>query len=158
MNDQPTPSSRLAELGLSLPKVAAPLAAYIPATRVGDQIWTSGQLCTRDGQLVATGKVGAEVSPEDGAKAAEVCALNALAAVAEVAGGLDNITRIVKAVVFVASAPDFTGQPSVANGASELFGRVFGDAGLHVRSAVGVAVLPLDAAVELELVVEAAQA
>lgn len=150
-----TPNARLAELGLTLPPVAKPLAAYIPATRVGSQILTSGQLCTVDGTLVATGKVGAEVSPEDATVAARICALNALAAAAEVAGGLDRITRIVKLVVFVSSAPGFTGQPAVANGASQLMGEIFGEAGVHVRSAVGVAVLPLDAAVELELVVEA---
>ncbi|MGJ6979788.1 RidA family protein [Aestuariimicrobium soli] len=151
-----SPSQRLAELGLSLPPVATPLAAYTPATRVGSQVFTSGQLCTVDGVLVATGKVGAEVSADDATAAAKVSALNALAAAAQVAGGLDAITRIVKLVVFVASAPDFTGQPAVANGASQLLGEIFGEAGVHVRSAVGVAVLPLDAAVELELVVETA--
>ena len=154
MTDASTPSARLAELGLSLPPVAVPLAAYTPAVRVGNQIWTSGQLCSVEGKLVATGKVGAEVSPDEATAAARICALNALAAAASVAGGLDAITRIVKVVVFVSSSADFTGQPAVANGASELLGQVFGEAGVHVRSAVGVSVLPLDAAVELELVVE----
>jgi enamine deaminase RidA (YjgF/YER057c/UK114 family) len=149
-------SARLAELGITLPPVAKPLAAYTPATRVGSQVWTSGQLCSVDGELVAVGKVGAEVSPDEATRAAGVCALNALAAAAEVAGGVDSITRIVKVVVFVASAPGFTGQPAVANGASQLLGEIFGEAGVHVRSAVGVSVLPLDAAVELELVVETA--
>lgn len=151
-----SPSQRLAELGITLPPVARPLAAYTPATRVGSQVFTSGQLCTVDGQLVATGKVGDTVTPDDAKQAARVCALNALAAAADVAGGIDAITRIVKLVVFVSSAPGFTGQPAVANGASELMGEIFGEAGVHVRSAVGVAVLPLDAAVELELVVETA--
>lgn len=151
-----TPSARLAERGLALPPVAAPLAAYVPAAVVGRQVWTSGQLPIVDGALAATGKVGGAISPEHGAELARVCALNALAAAASVAGGLDRIARVVKAVVFVASEPSFTGQPAVANGASELFGDVFGEAGRHVRSAVGVAVLPLDAPVELELVVELA--
>lgn len=148
------PSERLAELGLALPPVAAPVAAYIPATRVGGQVWTSGQLPSAEGRLVATGKVGGAVSPEEAADAARVAVLNALAAAADVAGGLDRITRIVKLVVFVASEPGFTGQPAVANGASTLVGEVFGDQGAHVRSAVGVSVLPLDAPVEIELVVE----
>lgn len=148
-------SARLAELGIELPPVAAPVAAYVPATRVGNQVWSSGQLPFVDGELTATGKVGGSVSPEDAAAAARTAALNAIAAAAEVAGGIDEIRRILKVVVFVASAPDFTGQPAVANGASTLLGDVFGDAGQHVRSAVGVAALPLDAAVEVELVVEA---
>lgn len=148
------PSERLAGLGLALPPVAAPVAAYIPATRVGGQVWTSGQLPSAEGRLVATGKVGGAVSPEEAADAARVAVLNALAAAADVAGGLDRITRIVKLVVFVASEPGFTGQPAVANGASTLVGEVFGDQGAHVRSAVGVSVLPLDAPVEIELVVE----
>ncbi len=153
-----TPSQRLATLGLQLPPVAAPVAAYVPATRVGNQIWTSGQLPFRDGALTRTGKVGGGVSLDDAVAAAAVAALNGLAAAAAVAGGLDAITRIVKVVVYVASEPDFTSQPKVANGASELVGAVFGDAGAHIRSAVGVAVLPLDAPVEVELVVEAAAA
>lgn len=148
-------SARLAELGIELPPVAAPVAAYVPAIRVGNQVWTSGQLPFVDGELTATGKVGGSVSPEDAAAAARTAALNAIAAAAEVAGGIDEIRRILKVVVFVASAPDFTGQPAVANGASTLLGDVFGDAGQHVRSAVGVAALPLDAAVEVELIVEA---
>ena len=148
-------SARLAELGIELPPVAAPVAAYVPAIRVGTQVWTSGQLPFVDGELTATGKVGGSVSPEDAAAAARTAALNAIAAAADVAGGIDEIRRILKVVVFVASAPDFTGQPAVANGASTLLGDVFGDAGQHVRSAVGVAALPLDAAVEVELIVEA---
>lgn len=147
-------SERLAELGIELPPVAAPVAAYVPATRVGNQIWTSGQLPSVSGELTATGKIGDQLTADDGAEAARVAALNALAAVADVAGGVDRIKRIVRVVVFVASTPGFTGQPAVANGASNLFGDVFGDAGAHVRSAVGVAVLPLDAPVEVELVVE----
>lgn len=148
-------SEALERLGIELPPVAAPVAAYVPATRTGDQIWTSGQLPMVDGALTATGKVGRDVSPEDAAAAARVAALNAIAAVADLAGGIDRIRRIVKVVVFVASAPEFTGQPAVANGASLLLGEIFGEQGVHVRSAVGVSVLPLDAAVELELVVEA---
>ena len=147
-------SERLAELGSELPPVAAPVAAYVPATRVGDQIWTSGQLPSVGGALVATGKLGGAVTQEAGTQAARVAALNAIAAAAEVAGGVDRIRRIVKVVVFVASEPGFTAQPAVANGASALFGEIFGDAGAHVRSAVGVSVLPLDAPVEVELVVE----
>lgn len=147
-------SQRLAELGLELPKVAAPLAAYVPARRVGQQVWTSGQLPSRDGTPIITGKVGAQVNPEQAAEAARVAVLNALAACAEVAGGIDAIASVAKVVVYVASDPSFTGQPAVANGASQLLGEIFGDAGAHVRSAVGVAVLPLDVPVELELVVE----
>lgn len=149
-----TASERLAELGIELPPVATPVAAYVPAARVGDQIWTSGQLPTVAGALVTTGKLGGAVTQEAGAQAARVAALNAIAAAAEVAGGVDRIRRVVKVVVFVASEPGFTAQPAVANGASALFGEIFGDAGAHVRSAVGVSVLPLDAPVEVELVVE----
>ena len=148
-------SERLAELGIGLPAVAAPVAAYVPATRAGDQILTSGQLPFVDGALSVTGKVGAEVSAEEAASAARVAALNAVAAAADVAGGVDLIRRVVKVVVFVASDPTFSGQPAVANGASLLLGEIFGEAGVHVRSAVGVAVLPLDSPVEVELVVEA---
>ena len=148
-------SERLAELGIELPPVATPVAAYVPATRVGDQVWTSGQLPSVAGALVTTGKLGGAVTQEAGAQAARVAALNAIAAAAEVAGGVDRIRRIVKVVVFVASEPGFTAQPAVANGASALVGEIFGDAGAHVRSAVGVSVLPLDAPVEVELVVEA---
>jgi enamine deaminase RidA (YjgF/YER057c/UK114 family) len=146
-------ADRLAELGLTIPEVAKPVASYIPAVVSGSHVFTSGQLPMRDGQLMTTGKVGGEVTAEEAAECAKQCALNALAAInAEVP--LDRITRIVKAVVFVASTPDFTGQPGVANGASELLGELFGDAGRHARSAVGVPVLPLDSPVEVELVVE----
>ncbi|WKS33363.1 RidA family protein [Corynebacterium propinquum] len=144
---------RLAELGITLPEVAKPLAAYVPAKRVGNQVWTSGQLPLVDGQLPITGLVGDEVSAEEAYSAARTCALNALAAVdAEV--GLDNVASISKLVGFVASAPGFYEQPSVVNGASELVGEIFGDEGVHVRSAVGVAVLPKNAPVEVEMVVE----
>ncbi len=145
---------RLAELGLALPAVAAPVASYTPAVRTGDLVWTSGQLPNVDGRLVATGKVGAGVDPEAAKGYAQTCALNALAAVRSVVGDLDKVRRVVKVVGFVASAPDFTGQPGVINGASDLLNQVFGDAGVHARSAVGVAVLPLDAPVEVEIVVE----
>jgi enamine deaminase RidA (YjgF/YER057c/UK114 family) len=145
---------RLGELGLALPEVTPPLAAYVPALRVGDLVWTSGQLPMVDGSLAATGKVGAEVDPEDAAGLARICALNALAAVKAEVGDLDEVTRVIKVVGYVASAPTFTGQPAVINGASQLLGEVFGDAGRHARSAVGVAVLPLDAPVEVELVVQ----
>lgn len=145
---------RLAELGLVVPAVAAPVAAYVPAVPSGNLIFTSGQLPLRDGQMILTGKVGGEVSAEEAADCAKQCALNAIAAVKAEIGDLDRVTRVVKAVVFVASTPDFTGQPRVANGASELFGAAFGDAGKHARSAVGVPVLPLDSPVEVELVVE----
>nr|WP_231747852.1 RidA family protein [Auraticoccus cholistanensis] len=148
----------MAGLGLVLPPVAAPLAAYVPATVVGRQVWTSGQLPIVDGRLAATGKVGGAVTAEHGAELARTCALNGLAAAASVAGGLDRIARVLKAVVFVASEPGFTAQPAVGNGASELLGEVFGEGGRHVRSAVGVAVLPLDAPVEVELVLELAEA
>lgn len=149
-------ADRLAELGLELPPVAAPVAAYVPAVLDGDRVWTSGQLPFVAGALPATGKVGLGpglVPPEDAAGMARVCALNALAAVHSVIGDLDRVARVVKVVGFVASAPDFTGQPAVVNGASQLLGEVFGEAGQHARSAVGVAVLPLDAPVEVELVV-----
>ncbi len=149
------PSDRMATLGLSLPEVVTPLAAYIPAARVGEQIWTSGQLPMVQGSLQVTGKVGAEVSPDAAASAAHTAALNALAAAAAVAGGIDRIGSIVKLVVYVASAPDFTAQAQVANGASNLMTEIFGDAGVHLRSAVGVAVLPLDAPVEVELICRA---
>jgi enamine deaminase RidA (YjgF/YER057c/UK114 family) len=149
-----TPEERIAELGLTLPSDSPPLAAYVPAVRTGDLVFTAGQLPRRDGELVATGKVGAEVTPEVAAEAAAACALNALAAIKAEVGDLSAVRRVVKVVVFVASAPGFTGQPGVANGASELLGKVFGDAGVHARSAVGVAVLPLDVPVEVEVVVE----
>jgi len=146
--------ARLAELGLELPEVAFPVAAYVPAVVTGNLVYTSGQLPFRGGELPATGKVGAEVSPEDAADYARTCALNALAALESVIGSLDRVTRIVKVVGFVSSAPDFTGQPGVINGASELLQQVFGDLGRHARSAVGVAVLPLDSPVEVELIAE----
>ncbi|WP_432886098.1 RidA family protein [Kribbella sp. CA-245084] len=148
------PEEKLAELGLKLPDVAKPVAAYVPAVRTGDLVYTSGQLPLREGTLIATGKVGGEVSAGVASECAQQCALNALAAVKAEIGDLANVKRIVKAVVFIASTPDFTGQPQVANGASELFGQVFGEAGQHARSAVGVPVLPLDAPVEVELIVE----
>jgi enamine deaminase RidA (YjgF/YER057c/UK114 family) len=147
------PSARLAELGLSLPPLAAPAGAYVPAVRTGSLVYTAGQVPLVDGTIPVTGKVGAEVSPEQGYELARTCALNALAAVDSLVG-LDSVTRVVKVVGFVASAPTFTGQPGVINGASELLGEVFGDDGRHARSAVGVAALPLDAPVEVELIVE----
>ena len=150
----PSPEERLTELGLSVPEVAKPVAAYVPAVRTGNHIYTSGQLPMRSGELITTGKVGAGVSPEEAYACAQQCALNALAAVGSLVGELSAVVRVVKVVVFVASAADFTGQAGVANGASELIGQVFADAGSHARSAVGVAVLPLDAPVEVELVVE----
>jgi enamine deaminase RidA (YjgF/YER057c/UK114 family) len=143
----------LAELGINLPPVPAPVAAYIPARRSGSFVYTSGQVPIVDGALQMTGKVGAEVSAEDAAGLARIAALNALAAVHELVG-LDTVVGVVKVVGYVASAPDFTGQPAVINGASGLLGEVFGDAGAHARSAVGVAALPLDAPVEVELIVE----
>ncbi|MDO4717170.1 MAG: RidA family protein [Propionibacteriaceae bacterium] len=149
-----TPSQRLAQLGLELPPVAAPVAAYQPAARFGNQVMTSGQLPFAGGTLIHSGKVGAEVSVEDAQECARLAGLNALAAAAAVAGGLDRIASVVKLVVFVASDPSFTGQPQVANGASELMQQVFGSQ--HARSAVGVSVLPLDAPVEVELIAELA--
>jgi enamine deaminase RidA (YjgF/YER057c/UK114 family) len=148
------PETRLAALGLALPPVAAPLAAYVPAVRTGPYVYTAGQLPLADGKLLMTGRVGAQVSVEEAAALARTCALNALAAVASVTGGLAAVTRIVKIVGFVASDPSFTGQPLVVNGASELMLEVFGDSGRHARSAVGVSVLPLDAPVEIELIAE----
>jgi enamine deaminase RidA (YjgF/YER057c/UK114 family) len=147
---------RLSDLGLQVPDVAPPLAAYAPAVHEGDLVWTSGQLPMVGGTLAATGKVGdgeGMVSPEQAKDLARICALNALAAVKSVVGDLDAVRRVVKVVGFVASDPSFTGQPGVVNGASELLGQVFGDAGVHARSAVGVAVLPLDAPVEVEVTV-----
>lgn len=148
---------RLAELGLTLPEVVAPVAAYVPAVVSGDYVYTSGQLPMVGGELPAKGKVGSgagAVSADAAKDLAATCALNALAAVKGVIGDLDRVTRIVKVVGFVASEPDFTGQPAVINGASELLGKVFGEAGSHARSAVGVAVLPLDSPVEVELIAE----
>ena len=150
-----THTERLAALGLTLPPVTAPVAAYVPAVQTGSYIYVSGQVPVADGKVAATGKVGAEVSTEDAAGLARICALNALAAAANVAGGLDNIGRIVKVVGFVASAPGFNGQPQVINGASELLIEVLGEDGRHARSAVGVAELPLNVPVEVELIAEA---
>lgn len=148
-------SARLAELGIELPAVVAPLAAYVPATRTGNLVYTAGQLPIADGELLATGKVGADVTPERAKELARVCGLNALAAVHSLVG-IDAVTKVVKVVGFVSSAPGFAGQPGVVNGASELFGEVFGDAGAHARSAVGVSELPRDAPVEVEIIVEVA--
>ena len=151
-----TVEQRLTDLGLRVPDVAPPVAAYVPAVREGDLVWTSGQLPMVGGALVATGKVGdgeGLVAPDQAKELARICALNALAAVKSVVGDLDAVQRVVKVVGFVASDPGFTGQPGVVNGASELLGQVFGDAGIHARSAVGVAVLPLDAPVEVEITV-----
>ncbi|MGD9531019.1 RidA family protein [Pseudonocardia sp.] len=147
------PSQRLAELGITLPTVAAPAGAYVPARRSGSLVFTAGQLPLVGGTLAAAGKVGAAVDPDRAKQLARQCALNALAAVHDLVG-IDSVVGVVKVVGFVASAPGFTGQPGVVNGASELFGEVFGEAGRHARSAVGVAELPLDAPVEVEIVVE----
>ena len=149
-----TAEDRLAALGFTVPEVAAPVAAYIPAVRAGSLVFTSGQLPMRNGELMRAGKVGGDVSPEAATACAQQAGLNALAAIKAEIGSLEAIKRIVKVTVFVASTPDFTGQPQVANGVSLLLGEVFGDAGRHVRSAVGVPVLPLDAPVEVELTVE----
>ena len=151
----PTTSARLARLQITLPTVAAPVAAYVPAVRTGNQVWTSGQLPFVDGQLAATGKVDDDVTPEEATRLARTAALNALAAVDDLVG-IDNVTRVLKIVGFVASSDGFTGQPAVVNGASNLMGEVFGEAGAHVRSAVGVSELPLGSPVEIELVVEVA--
>ncbi len=146
--------ARLEQLGLELPAVVPPVAVYVPAVRSGNLVFTSGQLPMVDGEMSTTGKVGAIVTPEQAKEMARTCALNALAAI-DALVGIDAVVRVVKVVGFVACAPDFTGQPAVVNGASELLGEVFeGDAGSHARSAVGVAGLPLDAPVEVELVVE----
>jgi enamine deaminase RidA (YjgF/YER057c/UK114 family) len=148
-----TPLATLAELGIALPTVVPPLAAYVPAVRTGSLVFTAGQLPMTDGTLPVTGKVGAEVSVEQANALARTCALNGLAAIHALVG-LDSVVRVVKVVGYVASTPDFTDQPAVVNGASALLGEVFGAAGTHARSAVGVASLPLDAPVEIELVVE----
>lgn len=145
---------RLTELGLKIPDVPKPVAAYVPAVRTGNLVYTSGQLPMRNGELIAAGKLGGEVSAQAGVECAQQCALNALAAVKSVVGDLAEVRRVVKVVAFVASTPDFTGQPQIANGASELLGQVFAEAGEHARAAVGVPVLPLDAPVEVELIVE----
>lgn len=146
--------ARLSELGFTLPEVAKPVAAYLPAITTGNYVYTSGQLPLINGELTVVGKVGAEVSAEEATQQAQVCALNALAAIKSEIGNLDRIKRIVKVVGFVSSDPAFTGQPVVINGASEFLGQVLGDAGLHARSAVGVASLPLNAAVEVEVIAE----
>jgi enamine deaminase RidA (YjgF/YER057c/UK114 family) len=146
-------SARLAELGVELPEVVPPAGAYVPAVRTGNLVYTAGQLPMQSGKLMQAGKVGGEVSPEDGKALARICALNALAAVHSLVG-IDAVTRVVKVVGFVACAPGFHGQPGVINGASELLGEVFGESGAHARSAVGVAELPLDTPVEVELIVE----
>ncbi|HET9874011.1 MAG TPA: RidA family protein [Propionibacteriaceae bacterium] len=148
-----TPTARLAELGLALPPVVPPLASYVPAVRSGDLVYTSGQLPMVDGNLLATGTVGEQVSAEEAANCARVAALNGLAAAADLLGGLDEIERVLKVVVFVAAAAGFTEQAGVGNGASQLLGAIFGEAGRHARSAVGVASLPLNAPVEVELIV-----
>jgi len=154
MSDLSAVEQRLAELGLTVPDVVPPVASYVPAVRSGSYVYTSGQLPMVAGAMAATGKVGADVTPEQAKELAATCALNAIAAVKSVIGDLDRVVRVVKVVGFVASVPDFTGQPGVINGASELLGKAFGDAGVHARSAVGVAALPLDAAVEVEMIVE----
>lgn len=148
-----SPLQRLAALGMELPEVATPLAAYVPAVRSGSLVYTAGQVPTVAGAVPVTGKVGAAVSADDAAELARICALNGLAAVHALVG-LDSVIRVVKVVGYVASAPEFTGQPAVVNGASEFLAQVFGDAGAHARSSVGVAALPLDAPVEIELTVE----
>jgi enamine deaminase RidA (YjgF/YER057c/UK114 family) len=147
-------SARLNDLGITIPQVAKPVAAYVPAMTTGNLLYTAGQLPFVDGALAATGKVGADVSAAQGAELARICVLNALAAAQSVLGSLETITRVVKVNGYVASAPDFIGQPQVLNGASELLAEIFGDKGLHARAAVGVAVLPLDAPVEVELILE----
>ena len=149
-----SPQERLDALGLILPEMVAPVAAYVPAVRTGAYVYTAGQVPLVDGKLPTAGKVGAEVDPAQAKELARICALNGLAAVVSVTGRLSAIRRVVKVTGYVASAPGFTGQPQVVNGASELLLEVFGDAGKHARSAVGVAVLPLDAPVEVELIVE----
>ena len=151
------PSKQLVALNLELPTVAAPVGSYVPALRSGRQVLTSGQLPLRDGKVVCTGKVPGDVSVEQAAEGAAIAVLNALAAIASIAGGLDAVFRVVRLCVYVNSSPGFTEQSKVANGASDLLGNIFGDAGRHVRSAVGVAELPLNAAVELELLVEVSQ-
>lgn len=149
-----SPEARLEALGLALPSVPAPLAAYVPAVRTGRYVYTAGQLPMADGKLLLTGKVGAQVSAAEAAAAARTAALNALAAVASVTGSLSAVVRVVRVTGFVASEPGFTSQPQVVNGASELLLEVFGEAGRHARSAVGVSVLPFDSPVEVELIVE----
>ncbi|MEO6999607.1 MAG: RidA family protein [Terracoccus sp.] len=151
-----TVEDRLAELGLTVPAVVPPVAAYVPAVRDGNLVFTSGQLPMVDGAMAATGKVGGAVTPETAKEMAQACALNAIAATKALIGDLDQVTRVVKVVGFVASDPSFTGQPVVVNGASELLAKAFGDKGVHARSAVGVVALPLDAPVEVEVIVSVA--
>ena len=145
---------RLAALGLELPEVAIPAGAYVPAVISGNLVFTAGQIPLVEGKLMAEGRLGAEITAEAGKEIAQRCALNAIAAVKSVLGDLSRVRKVVKVVGFVASTPDFTGQPGVVNGASELLQAAFGDAGIHARSAVGVAVLPLNSPVEVELIVE----
>jgi enamine deaminase RidA (YjgF/YER057c/UK114 family) len=149
-----TPEERLAELGLAVPEVAKPVAVYVPAVRSGNQVFTSGQLPLRAGEMMETGKVGAGVTEEEAHACAQQCALNAIAAINAEVGDLSLVKRVVKVVVYVASSPEFTRQPQVANGASELLGTVFGEAGVHARSAVGVVALPLNSPVEVDVIVE----
>lgn len=151
-----TASSRLAELGIELPEVVPPVASYVPAVQSGSYVYTAGQLPVVNGEMLAVGKVGSSVNEEQARECARACALNAVAAVVSVIGDIDRIRRIVKVVGFVASDPTFAGQPAVVNGASDILGEIFGDAGIHARSAVGVAVLPKDAPVEVEMIVEVA--
>jgi len=145
---------KINELGYTLPETAKPLAAYIPAIRTGEFVYTSGQVPLVDGKLKYEGKIGTDLTLEEGQKAAIVCALNGLSAIKGVIGNLDNIEQIIKVTVFVSSANGFTDQPKVANGASELLGNIFGDAGIHARSAVGVSELPINSAVEIEMIVK----
>lgn len=149
--------AKLGELGIHLPEVPKPVAAYVPFVRSGDLVFTSGQICMENGQLKYKGKIGGDLSPEDGYQAARLCAINTLAVLKSAAGSLDNIAQIVKVTVFVNSAAGFAAQPAVANGASELYQQVFGEAGRHARSAVGAPELPLDTAVEVEVVARVAQ-
>jgi enamine deaminase RidA (YjgF/YER057c/UK114 family) len=144
---------KIRQLGFELPEVAKPLAAYIPAKKVGNLVMTSGQVPVVKGEMKYIGKVGKDLSEEDAQKAAQICALNCLAAIKSIVGSLDSVEEVVKLTVFVNSADGFTSQPKVANGASELVGKIFGENGLHVRSAVGVNELPLNAAVEIEMIV-----
>lgn len=146
--------NRIKELGFEIPDVAKPLAAYIPAKQIGNLVMTSGQVPLVNGEMKYVGKVGKDLSEEEGQKAAQVCALNCLAAIKSIIGNLDRIVEVEKLTVFIASADNFTAQPKVANGASELIGKIFGEAGKHVRSAVGVTALPLNAAVEIEMIVK----
>jgi len=152
-----TIENRLTELGISVPTVAAPVAAYIPAQKSGNLIFTSGQLPMRDGVLMATGILGVDVEIDDAYACARQCALNALAAIKAIVGDLDKVTKIVKVTGYVASHPTFTNQPAVVNGASELLGQVFGDLAAHARSSIGMAVLPLNSPVEIELIVEVSE-